>query len=142
MCHKSWWIIVKWSNILSQFILQHCIWANWFQDYSSLELCQSSCISYLLSYYLAQSIMDSLVTWIFLVSNVLCQLEKQQFTKSRAVLVIFFKEVCDFTPLLIPVLQETIDFGSSTIFICILILSNSTASYWRVLAYCFTNVCP
>lgn len=67
--------------------------------------------------------MDSSVTWIFLVSNVLSQLEKPEFTKSRAVLVDFFKEVCDFTPLLIPILQETIDFGSSTIFIYILILS-------------------
>lgn len=66
--------------------------------------------------------MDGSVTWIFFVSNILCQLEKQEFTKSRAVLVDFFK-VCALTPLLIPILQENIDFGSSTIFIYILILS-------------------
>lgn len=35
--------------------------------------------------------MDSSVTWIFIVSNVFC-LEKQEFTKSRAVLVDFLKK--------------------------------------------------
>lgn len=56
--------------------------------------------------------MDSSVTWIFPVSNVLCQLGKQEFTKSRAVLVDFYREKI-FTPLLVRILQETTDFGST-----------------------------